>query len=78
MLATLSGDAHRDAARRRGDAWPTALTGGYHLAFLIGAALVLAAVAVAVFVLPPDEDTAAAEGVTLSQPAGERALTEAA
>ena len=33
----------------------SALTSGYHLAFLIGAALVLAAIAVAVTVLEPEE-----------------------
>jgi len=57
VLATLSatrsdgllGDGHSAAA---------ALTGGYHLAFLIGAALVVAAIMVAVAVLEPEQRAA--------------------
>jgi MFS family permease len=39
-----------------------ALTGGYRLAFLIAAALVLAAIAVAVTVLRPDRQAAEEQG----------------
>ena len=45
MLATLS-SSHSDALRSGGASVASALTSGYHLAYLIGAALVLAAIAV--------------------------------
>ena len=50
MLATLSATRTDDAARRRRAGAP-ALTGGYHLAFAIGAGLVVAAIGVALAVL---------------------------
>jgi EmrB/QacA subfamily drug resistance transporter len=56
VLATLS--ASRSAALiGAGEPTPAALTSGYHLAFGIGAVLVLAAIAVAVTVLQPERDT---------------------
>jgi EmrB/QacA subfamily drug resistance transporter len=68
VLATLS--ATRSATLSgRGASVASSLTGGYHLAFLIGAALVGTAIVVAVTVLRPapapaaDEAPAAAEGV---------------
>ena len=63
VLATLS--ATRSAHLvRGGSTTASALTGGYHLAFLIGAGLVLAAIAVAVTVLRPsrEESTQALAG----------------
>ena len=47
VLATLSTDPHRQPARPSGDSTAAALTGGYHLAFAIGAGLVVVALAVA-------------------------------
>jgi EmrB/QacA subfamily drug resistance transporter len=59
VLATLS-SSHTDALRDRGEPLASALTSGYHLAYLIGAALVLAAVVVGLTVVKSD------------RPAGER------
>ena len=62
VLATLSA-THSTALIERGEAPAAALTSGYHLAFLIGAALVLAAIVVAVTVLEPaPEEASDAEG----------------
>jgi hypothetical protein len=52
------------------------LTGGYQLAFLIGAGLVVAAIAVAVTVLEPAEVSEQEEVAQL--PEGEPAYSEAA
>ncbi len=52
VLATLSATRSDDLVAA-GHSTASALTSGYHLAFLIGAALVLAAIAVAVTVLEP-------------------------
>jgi EmrB/QacA subfamily drug resistance transporter len=54
VLATLS-TTRSDSLIDGGEATASALTSGYHLAFLIGAALVAAALAVAVTVLEPVE-----------------------
>jgi MFS family permease len=51
VLATLSA-TKSDSLRAAGDSAAAALNGGYHLAYLIGAALVMAAIAVAIAVLP--------------------------
>jgi EmrB/QacA subfamily drug resistance transporter len=51
VLATLAG-TRTDGLLARGDAAALALTEGYRLAFLIGAGLVVAAIAVALTVLP--------------------------
>ena len=59
VLATLS-SSHTDALRDGGEPLASALTSGYHLAYLIGAALVLAAIAVGLTVVKSD------------RPAGER------
>jgi EmrB/QacA subfamily drug resistance transporter len=56
VLATLSA-TRSDRLIEGGHAMAPALTSGYHLAFLIGAGLVLAAIVVAVAVLQPDERT---------------------
>jgi predicted MFS family arabinose efflux permease len=57
VLATLSA-THSDSLLGDGETAAAALTGGYQLAFLIGAALVVAAIAVAVAVLEPEQRAA--------------------
>jgi MFS family permease len=54
VLATLSA-TRSDSLIDDGKATASALTSGYHLAFLIGTVLVLAAIVVAVTVLEPEE-----------------------
>jgi MFS family permease len=54
VLATLSA-TRSDNLIDGGEATASALTSGYHLAFLIGAALVVSAIAVAATVLQPEE-----------------------
>jgi EmrB/QacA subfamily drug resistance transporter len=54
VLATLSA-SRSEGLIDGGDARLSALTSGFHLAFVIGAALVLAAIAVAAVVLEPDD-----------------------
>jgi EmrB/QacA subfamily drug resistance transporter len=72
VLATVSA-SHSDDLIADGEATSQALTSGYHLAFWIGAALVLAAIVVAVTVLRPDEQADEVE-----MPAVEPAYSEAA
>jgi MFS family permease len=55
VLATLSG-TRSDHLIDSGSSTASALTSGYHLAFLIGAGLVLAAIGVAVTVLQSEEE----------------------
>jgi EmrB/QacA subfamily drug resistance transporter len=65
VLATLSA-TRSDSLIAGGEATASALTSGYHLAFLIGAGLVLAAIAVAVTVIQPEtqaEEQASSEAV---------------
>jgi len=62
VLATLSA-SRSDNLRDGGEATASALTSGYHLAFWIGAALVLASIVVAVTILQPVEQ-AEAEAAT--------------
>jgi EmrB/QacA subfamily drug resistance transporter len=57
VLATLSA-TRSESLIGDGEATASALTGGYHLAFLIGAGLVVAAIVVAVTVLEPPESQA--------------------
>jgi MFS family permease len=71
VLATLSA-TRSDHLLSAGKSTAAALTGGYHLAFLIGAALVGAGLVLALTVLQP-EQKAAAEAVE-----GEAAYSEAA
>jgi EmrB/QacA subfamily drug resistance transporter len=52
VLATLSA-SHTESLAAKGESAAAALTGGYHLAFYIGAGLVAAAMAVALVVLRP-------------------------
>ncbi|MEA2374402.1 MAG: hypothetical protein QOD53_865 [Thermoleophilaceae bacterium] len=54
VLATVSA-TRTDDLTAAGKSTAAALTGGYHLAFLIGAGMVLAGIAVAAVVIPPDK-----------------------
>ncbi|MDQ3029741.1 MAG: MFS transporter [Actinomycetota bacterium] len=77
VLATLSATRSSDLIEG-GQATTSALTGGYHLAFLIGAGLILATIAVALTVLEP-EDRAAPQSASKGAPAdAEPAYSEAA
>jgi EmrB/QacA subfamily drug resistance transporter len=70
VLATLSA-TRSDNLIAGGKATASALTSGYHLAFLIGAGLVAAAIVVAVTVLQPERQAGVeAEVPTVTQPAG--------
>jgi MFS family permease len=68
VLATVSSTRtnHLESA---GKSTVDALTGGYHLAFLIGAALCLAALAVALTVIQPEKKAAAERESAASEPA---------
>jgi hypothetical protein len=70
VLATLS-SSHSDALRSGGASVASALTSGYHLAYLIGAALVLAAIAIGLTVVRSDRPAVERAGA-------ERTLPEAA
>jgi EmrB/QacA subfamily drug resistance transporter len=74
VLATLSA-GRSEHLRDAGDSARAALTGGYHIAFTVGAALVLAAIAVAVVVL---ERTPAGQLAHGEFAHGEAAYSEAA
>jgi MFS family permease len=76
VLATLSA-TRTDTLLHDGKSVPSSLTSGYHLAWLIGAALVVAAVGIAVSVLraPQAEQ---AEPVVEQAPSAEPAYSEAA
>ena len=58
VLATLS-TTRTEGLRDAGDSALAALNGGYHLAYLVGAGLILAALAVALTVLQPERKAAA-------------------
>jgi EmrB/QacA subfamily drug resistance transporter len=58
VLATLSA-SHTEGLAAKGESAAAALTGGYHLAFYIGAGLVVAAIAVALTVLRPQRRVSA-------------------
>jgi len=73
VLATLSA-TRSDGLLDDGEAAAAALTGGYHLAFLIAAALVVAALVVALAVLEPE--ARAAEHATGARTSGEPAYAE--
>jgi EmrB/QacA subfamily drug resistance transporter len=80
VLATLSATRTENLAAE-GENLASALTGGYHLAFLVGAALVVAAIVVAALVIEPDErageQVADGAGTPASETAGEPAYSEA-
>src|SRR5205823_12524301 len=60
VLATLA-STRTDALHEAGRSTAAALTGGFHLGYLVGAGLVAAAIAVAAVVLQPERRAAAAE-----------------
>jgi MFS family permease len=72
VLATVSA-SRTDHLEAAGKSTASALTGGYHVAFLIGAGLCLAALAVVLVVIQPEKKAAAA---THESPAGEPAYSE--
>ena len=76
VLATLSA-SRSDDLLQGGEATASALTSGYHLAFLIGAVLVVAAIAVAVAVLQPEEQAEAEVAAAPEQAGREPAYSEA-
>ena len=67
VLATLSATRSHDLIHS-GASTASALTSGYHLAFAVGAVLVVAAIAVALTVLQPDARAAREPGVTGPEP----------
>ena len=77
VLATLS--TERTAALRdAGDSTAEALTGGYHVAYLIGAALVVLAIGVALGLMPTDGATSEASEPDALPPHADPAYNEAA
>ncbi|HEX8054210.1 MAG TPA: DHA2 family efflux MFS transporter permease subunit [Thermoleophilaceae bacterium] len=78
VLATLAA-THTDSLRADGESTAAALTGGYQVAFVVGAGLAVAALALALVVLRPEPAGAAAgadaerEGQSTSEPAAEAA-----
>ena len=75
VLATLS-TTRTDNLRAAGDSAASALTGGYHLAFAIGAGLVIVATALAATVLRPADGIATEPAV--AEPAPDAAYAEEA
>jgi sugar phosphate permease len=76
VLATVASE-HTNALRASGESAAAALTAGYHLAFLIGAALVGVAILVALVVIRPAPAGAEA-GARHETSVGEPAHAEAA
>jgi EmrB/QacA subfamily drug resistance transporter len=78
VLATLA-STRTESLRDAGDSTLAALNGGYHLAFLIGAALLLAAIVVALTVLTPERQPGEQPAVQAAEHAqGEPAYGEVA
>jgi EmrB/QacA subfamily drug resistance transporter len=77
VLATLSA-SHSNKLLADGDSTAVALTGGYHLAFWIASALVLAGIAVAVTVLRPQPMLASQPDAEGERVTGEPAYSEGA
>jgi EmrB/QacA subfamily drug resistance transporter len=81
VLATLA-SSRTGALRDAGESAPAALTGGYHLAYLIGAALVVVAIVVALAVIeranPPEagDEVPAERAEHALEPTGEPAYSE--
>jgi EmrB/QacA subfamily drug resistance transporter len=75
VLATLSG-TRSDSLLESGEATASALTGGYHLAFIVGAVLVAAAIVVAVSVLEPEQRAAEHARRDAARPRAEPAYSE--
>ena len=76
VLATLSA-ARSDSLIADGKATATALTSGYHVAFVIGAVLVLAAIVAAVTILEPEEQ-AQGRRATAGEASGSEPVSEPA
>jgi EmrB/QacA subfamily drug resistance transporter len=77
VLATLS-TTRSENLTERGESLASALTSGYHLAFLIGAALVVAAIGVALSVIQPEEQAERELAAAAEEAGGEPAYSEAA
>jgi MFS family permease len=77
VLATLS-TTRSDALLERGESTAAALTEGYQLAFVIGAGLVVAAIAVALTVLQPTQEAVPEPEGEVEPAEDELALSEAA
>ena len=77
VLATVS-STRSDTLIDRGESTASALTSGYHLAFLIGAALVALAIIIAIAVLEPTERAEERAAGGPREEAGEPAYSEAA
>jgi hypothetical protein len=75
VLATLSA-SHTNKLLARGESTAAALTGGYHLAFWIAAALVVAGIAVALTVVQPQGEAAGAVEGEPERAAGEPVYSE--
>jgi EmrB/QacA subfamily drug resistance transporter len=75
VLATMSA-SHTNKLLAKGESTAAALTGGYHLAFWIAAALVVAGIVVAVTVVQPQTVAAGAAAGEPEQGAGEPAYSE--
>jgi EmrB/QacA subfamily drug resistance transporter len=76
VLATLSA-SRSDSLIEGGEATASALTSGYHLAFVIAAALVVAAIVVAVTVLQSEEQAEADAAAEVEPRGGEPVYSEA-
>jgi sugar phosphate permease len=77
VLATLS-STRSGTLIDSGHSTASALTSGYHLAFLIGAALVVAAIVVALIVLEPEQQAEEQAATRAESPQGRPACPEAA
>jgi EmrB/QacA subfamily drug resistance transporter len=77
VLATLA-STRTEHLRAGGDAAAEALNGGYHLAYLVGAALVLATIVIVLAVLRPERGSAAAAAAAPVEPSPDTACAEAA
>jgi EmrB/QacA subfamily drug resistance transporter len=76
VLATLSA-SRSDSLIEDGEATAAALNSGYHLAFLIGAALVVAAIVVALAVIKPEEEAEREVAAEAEEAGAEPAFSEA-
>jgi hypothetical protein len=76
VLATLAA-TETGSRRAAGEQAAAALNGGYHLAYLIGAGLVLVAMAVALTVLAPEERAARAAAKEVDRRPAEPAYSHA-
>jgi len=76
VLATLAAERTETLAAA-GDAAAESLNGGYHLAYLVGAALMAIAVGAALAILKPDERTVDEESADHGSPGGEPVYSEA-